>query len=107
MVCFVVDDRRNRRADEERARGCAARVAHRCTRIDADAIDRESESASICVYLWAHFLLAKARGRIEQEVTECAERLDNSAPFSPFSPVCSILLAANSPASDVREQMLR
>ena len=50
---------------------------------------------SICVYLWADFLLAKARGRIRQEVTECAEGLDKSALFAPFSPVCSILLAAN------------
>jgi hypothetical protein len=30
------------------------------TQIDADVIDRESESVSICVYLWATLLLAIA-----------------------------------------------
>jgi hypothetical protein len=39
------------------------------------SIDRESESVSICVYLWALFLLAKVRGRIEQEAAEQTETL--------------------------------
>ena len=40
------------------ARRCAAEIAHRWTQINADVIDRESESVSICVYLWAPLLLA-------------------------------------------------
>ena len=75
--------------------------------IDTDVSDRGNESVSICVYLWALFLPAKVRGRIEQEVAEQTEGLVNSPLFSRFPPVCSFILAANSRCMDMRGQMLR
>jgi hypothetical protein len=60
---------------------------------------------SICVYLWALFLPAKVRGRIEQQVAEQTEGLVNSPLFSRFPPVCSFLLAANSPCMDTLDNV--
>jgi hypothetical protein len=47
------------------ARGCAAGIDHRWTQINADVIDRESESVSICVYLWFPLLLANVALEID------------------------------------------
>ncbi len=38
---------------------------HRWTQINADVIDRESESVSICVYLWFPLLLANVALEID------------------------------------------
>ena len=62
---------------------------------------------SICVYLWAHLLLAKVRGRIEQEVAEQTETVVKSPLLPPFPPVGSFLLSVHLTRMDVRGQMLR
>jgi hypothetical protein len=47
------------------ARGYAAVIDHRWTQINADMIDRESESVSIRVYLWSPLLLANVALEID------------------------------------------